>query len=276
MGIYDQPNSWQCGPFALKHGLFAHGIFVHEDTLTEAAGSTPELGTDERQLSRAARELGCVLLMERHHVAPLARRALHRLLAAQVPVLLCVDQWDHWVTAVGADASQVVVLDSHYETVVRLEPWRALLRRLAFRRRPWRWGPPLRWYDLHPLFSRGETGLRLALTPERARRLLDAPSTFRRSLDAHARRLAPFVARGGRRSGVFALAPWLREQAADAMECPPPADTLDEAAFTAELFGARSRAPAARDFVRALVTPSTTAPRPAKAYPPSGVLAAAS
>src|SRR3989304_3926838 len=133
MGLYDQPNSWQCGPFALKHGLLAHGVFVHEEDITKVAGTTEADGTDDRQLMRAALAFGGVLQCRRYRTVFGARRALAPLLAAEIPVLLCVDQWDHWVTAVSADAEHVVVLDSHYDTVVRLGPWAPVVRRIAYR-----------------------------------------------------------------------------------------------------------------------------------------------
>jgi hypothetical protein len=251
MGLYDQPNSWQCGPFALKHGLLAYGIFAHEDAIAEAAGSTAAHGTDERQLRETARGYGCALQVERYHSAFAARRALARLLADHTPVLLCVDQWDHWVTAVGADQAHLVVLDSHYDTVVRVEPWEPYLRRLGYRHRLWTWGPAVAWYDLHPLRARGETGMRLALTPDRARRLLEAPAAFRTALDEYARQLTPFAAHNGRRSGAFALAPWLdanRGTLADTV----PEDTLSYLAFTAELFGVRADTDGVRDLARVL------------------------
>lgn len=251
MGIYDQPNSWQCGPFALKHGLLAYGIFAHEDALAKAAGSTETNGTDERQLRATARGYGCTLQVERYHSAFTARRALERLLADHTPVLLCVDQWDHWVTAVGADQGHLVVLDSHYDTVVRVEPWEPYLRRLGYRHRLWNWGPAVAWYDLHPLRARGETGMRLALTPEQARRLLDAPPAFRTALDEYARQLTPFAAHNGRRSGAFALAPWFETNRAMLAEAVPE-DTLSSLAFTAELFGVRADAEGVRDLTRVL------------------------
>jgi hypothetical protein len=277
MGLYDQPNSWQCGPFALKHGLLGYGIFAHEDVLAEAAGSTPELGTDERQLANTARDYGCRLLVERYRTASFAQRALRRYLAVHTPVLLCLDQWDHWVTAVGADDTHVVVLDSHYDTVVRLEPWSVVFHRLGFRRRPWRWGPTLHWYDLHPLLTRGEPALRLALNTDRARRLLEAPATFRRALDEYAQRLVPYAAHNGRRSGAFALAPWLTSGESARGGVTLPAETLERVAFAAELFDVRCDAAGARDLARSLATkPAEVVPMRAKAIAAAEPLAVAS
>ena len=65
MGIYPQPNLWQCGPFALKHALVVLGVLQDERSITRIAGSHWWYGTDELQLGRAARRYDCDLLMIR-------------------------------------------------------------------------------------------------------------------------------------------------------------------------------------------------------------------
>jgi hypothetical protein len=258
MGIYDQPNSWQCGPFALKHGLLAHGVFVHEEDITKIAGTTESDGTDDRQLARAAKAFGGVIECRRFRTAFGARRALARLLAAQVPVLLCVDQWDHWVTAVGADAEHVAVLDSHYDTVVRLEPWEPLMRRVAYRDPHGSWLHRLPVYDLHVLAVRGETGLKLTLTPAHARRVLAAPAAVRGALDTYAQRLAPYAARNGRSSGAVALARWLADRTPD-LAAQVDAGTLASFALAAEVFGIRCQPSDLGDVVRVVRESGCTA-----------------
>jgi ABC-type bacteriocin/lantibiotic exporter with double-glycine peptidase domain len=123
MAIYGQPNAWTCGPFALKHALLAHGVFTPAEELARAAGSTEEGGTDERQLQRAARTHRVDVLVVREQTAGDARRNLDTWLKRGIPVLLCVDEWEHWLTAVAADGEHVVVFDSKYDTPLRLEPW---------------------------------------------------------------------------------------------------------------------------------------------------------
>ena len=119
MAIYAQPNSWTCGPFALKHGLLALGVFAREDALASAAGSTEQYGTDEPGLRRAARLHGAELRTERWTNAHAAHRAAVAWLDRWVPVLLCLDQWEHWVTAVAADAEHVILFDSKYDAPLR-------------------------------------------------------------------------------------------------------------------------------------------------------------
>jgi hypothetical protein len=252
MAIYDQPNSWQCGPFALKHGLLALGIFSHEDDLSRVARSTEALGTDESQLARAASSYGCDLDLVRRRTARGARRALAAWLARGVPVLLCVDQWDHWVTAVASDADRVVILDSYYPTVLRLEPWSQVLGRLAYRQRRWRGWWTRTVYDLHPLVSRAACGVRLALTPARAEQLLaGGDQTFLVTWDEYARKLLPLAAHNGQRERAVPLDAFLVKSRgqilAEVARLREPQVTseaerhLDRLIFVAGLYGIRLR-----------------------------------
>src|SRR5881628_1434888 len=82
MAIYGQPNSWTCGPFALKHGLLALGVFAREDDLARVAASTERHGTDEPGLRRAARAHGVELRLRRATEPHAAGEELRRWLAS--------------------------------------------------------------------------------------------------------------------------------------------------------------------------------------------------
>jgi hypothetical protein len=170
MAIYGQPNPWQCGPFALKHALLAVGQFAHEDDLARLAGSCVTGGTDERELARAARLHGCRLGLVRRTDREAARRVLTRTLGCGVPALLCLDQWDHWVAAVGCEGDRFVVFDSHFEQPLRIERWPTLGDRLVYREK--RWLRTRTLYDIHPLVPGRTRRARLSLTPAQAERLL--------------------------------------------------------------------------------------------------------
>jgi len=215
MAIYAQPNSWQCGPFALKHGLIALGIYAHEDDLARIAGSTEKNGTDDRQLARAAQTHGCALPVVRRSHAWAARRELDHWFARGAPVLLCLDQWEHWVTAVSADAEHVVVLDSQFDNaVLRLERWERIAERLVFRRPRWRGLWTQRLYDVHPLVPARDAGARLQLTVERARRLLEFEGgVLADRWDEYARRLLPLAAATGRTAHLVRLDRFLTSHA---------------------------------------------------------------
>jgi hypothetical protein len=194
MAIHGQPTAWTCGPFALKHALLAHGVFAREDDLGRLAGTSEAVGTDEHGLGRAARAHGATLLVRRETAIDPARRALEGWLSQSIPVLLCLDQWDHWVTAVTADRDHVVLFDSKYDAPLRAEGWEVVLGRLGFHRRRLRgwWNQTL--YDLHPLVTARPASLRLQLTIARARYLLsDENGDLARRWDEYA-------------SGLFALA----------------------------------------------------------------------
>jgi hypothetical protein len=215
MTIYAQPNSWQCGPFALKHGLLALGVYAHEDALARLAGSTEQLGTDDRQLARAALAHGCTLTLERRAHAWAARQEINQWFARGLPLLLCLDQWEHWVTAVSADREHVVVFDSTFDhAVLRLEPWERLIERLVFRKRRWRGLWTQRLYDLHALMPARDAGPRLRLTVARARRVLDYEGgAFAERWDEYARRLLPLAVAAGRTAHLARLDGFLTSQA---------------------------------------------------------------
>lgn len=147
MGFHTQPTEWQCGPFALTHALLTLGIVADEDVVTQVSGATEE-GADERDLARAAARFGCRMPWERAYSVVEARQRLATHLRAATPVLLCVDQWSHWVTAAGMDDDTVVLLDSRERSVFQTVPWPVLQARLAYRIRRERV-----CYDLHPVMS---------------------------------------------------------------------------------------------------------------------------
>jgi hypothetical protein len=215
MAIYAQPNSWQCGPFALKHGLLALGTYAHEDELARIAGSTEKSGTDDWQLARAAQAHGYALSVVRRAHPRAARQELDQWFARGVPVLLCLDQWEHWVTAVSADGDQVVVFDSQFDNaVLRLERWERLAERLVYRSRRWRGLWTRRLYDLHPLVPKGDVGVRLRLTVERTRRLLEFEGGIVADRwDEYARRLLPLAATTGRTAHLVRLDRFLTSHA---------------------------------------------------------------
>ncbi|KPK74818.1 MAG: hypothetical protein AMS25_19070 [Gemmatimonas sp. SM23_52] len=117
MGISRQPDKWQCGPYALKHALLMRGVLASEWEIGKVAGTTP-LGTDENQLARVARHYGCELPTIRKVDADGARQELVTYLREGTPCLLCVNGWDHWVTAVQEEKGRFVILDSQQPDVI--------------------------------------------------------------------------------------------------------------------------------------------------------------
>lgn len=168
MGFYPQPNPWICGPFALKHALAVWGRFMPEWDLARVAGSNAS-GTDERELGRAAASVGFDLGMERVHDVNAAHDLLVDHLHRDIPTLLCIEQWDHWVTAVHENDGEFVLFDSRFPSVVRVLAREVLLAK-------WRYHDPdeheMDLYDLHPLTPRLPTRVLGRFTLARARELM--------------------------------------------------------------------------------------------------------
>lgn len=129
MGLYQQPDDYTCGPFALKHGLIMLGRTVDEKEIARIAGTHWWGGTDEIKLSRAAKRYNCELTFVRRKNALRARRELLVALKRGHPVLLPVDGWEHWITVVGAERGKFVYIDSGKKPVVCVDTWRGLKRR---------------------------------------------------------------------------------------------------------------------------------------------------
>lgn len=90
-----------------------HGVPIGQRKLARILGTTCE-GTDETDLIRGLDRLGCQwheLETDRRQDA----RAWLLKFAPVVPLLLCVDSWDHWVCIAGGCGSRLWLLDSANE-----------------------------------------------------------------------------------------------------------------------------------------------------------------
>jgi hypothetical protein len=132
MGLYKQPNDWTCGPFALKHALVTIGQLADEQSIAGVAHPHWWAGTNEVKLARAARHVDCDLPMVRRTDADRARGALVRYVGQELPVIMCVDQWDHWITVVRHEDDRFVLLDSRREPVVQVMDWPRLRHRWQY------------------------------------------------------------------------------------------------------------------------------------------------
>jgi len=122
-GFYPQPNEWTCGPFALKHALLALGRMVDVNEISATARTHWWSGTNEIQLARAARAFECDLVLERSADAEQARKILVKHLREQTPVLLCVDEWSHWITVLRSEDRRFVVVDSTDDPLLSVCTW---------------------------------------------------------------------------------------------------------------------------------------------------------
>jgi hypothetical protein len=168
-GFYPQPNEWTCGPFALKHALLALGRMVDVSQIASTARTHWWSGTNEIQLARAARSFECDLVLERRSDAEAARKLLVKFLREQTPVLLCVDEWTHWITVLRAEDRRFVVVDSNDDPLLSVRTWPQL-------RNWWRYhdvdyakdNPPI-LYDLMAVTPRFRVNVKADFSVERVK-----------------------------------------------------------------------------------------------------------
>lgn len=169
MGFYPQPNKWQCGPFALKHALAILGRFVDEKELARKAKST-RTGTDEYMLARAAKTYEVSLKEIRKYDEDSAHTAITSYLQRNIPCLICINQWGHWVTVVSHHprTDRFVVIDSEKDPVVRIPAWSELKRRWVYNEYD-REGKLHKYYDFYPVQPKFRVQTKADFSLERAR-----------------------------------------------------------------------------------------------------------
>lgn len=168
MGLYRQPNDWTCGPFALKHALVALGRLTDENSIANIAHPNWWAGTNEVQLARAAHRFDCDLPLVRRHDPERAFGTLERFVGHNVPVLLCIDDWGHWVTVVRHEHDRFVVLDSKTDPVVKVIGRRQLHSRWRYLDYEHDEDDPATLYDLHPVKARFRVPVKAQFSVERA------------------------------------------------------------------------------------------------------------
>lgn len=172
MGLYPQPNDWQCGPFALKHALIMLGRIVDENRVSRIAGTHWWAGTDEIKLSRAAKAYDTQLKHIRRKDPLRARRELLLSLKKGCPCLLCVDRWNHWITVIGAERGKLIYVDSRKEPVVCVATWRELKRRWVYKERDQDDPTQIQTlFDLHPVIPKFRVRSKARFSLKRARYL---------------------------------------------------------------------------------------------------------
>lgn len=105
-----QQKSYSCGPAALLNA-----IKIFEKKITESKirklSSCSEDGTDENGLITAIRQLNYTA--STHWSAD--QTAAWSFIRANVmdgrPCLVCIDQWQHWVTIIGIIGDKVILID---------------------------------------------------------------------------------------------------------------------------------------------------------------------
>jgi ABC-type bacteriocin/lantibiotic exporter with double-glycine peptidase domain len=105
-----QEKSWSCGAASLANACRALGKRVSERRMRALCGTT-ENGTDETELIQAARALGLTATEFKGSDKGAAWAYVRAQLLEGRPSLLCVEQWQHWITAIGIVGDKVIVVD---------------------------------------------------------------------------------------------------------------------------------------------------------------------
>jgi hypothetical protein len=93
-------------------------------------------------------------------------------LRQNIPCLICINEWSHWVTVVKEEKGQFILLDSEDPAVLVIASWSKL-------RNLWVYDEPDEFdeetvhtiYDLHPVVPKGRVRTRAKFSLERARYL---------------------------------------------------------------------------------------------------------
>ncbi|MBA2544926.1 MAG: hypothetical protein H0V17_35110 [Deltaproteobacteria bacterium] len=168
-GFYPQPNEWTCGPFALKHALLALGRMVDVTQIASTARTHWWSGTNEIQLARAARAFECDLILERRIDAEEARKVLIKHLREQTPVLLCVEEWSHWITVLRAEGQRFVVVDSQDDPLLSVRTWPQLRNWWRYHDTDYATDQPPTLYDLMAVSPRFRTTVKADFSVERVK-----------------------------------------------------------------------------------------------------------
>lgn len=106
-----QSTPYNCGPASVQNALEIHRFRVAQAVLATEGGTTEELGTDEEGIKRMVLSQGFEPDEFSTDLSLTAWGWVWNSLLMGRPVVLCVEQWSHWVCVVGACGKNVLVAD---------------------------------------------------------------------------------------------------------------------------------------------------------------------
>lgn len=95
-------KGWTCGPASVKNALMAFGTNVSEPSIRRVANTIKKEGTDEKGIIAAIRHYGFSATEWRSNKKNISWKWLHEQLQSGKVVIMCFDNWDHWVVALGS------------------------------------------------------------------------------------------------------------------------------------------------------------------------------
>ena len=108
--MYFQKRSYWCGPASTQIALRILGRSVSQSKLAELMNTTEDAGTDEYGIIKALSDLNCNFDELRFDHSGLAKKQLATL-STGWPIILCVDQWTHWVCLAGGCGERYFMFD---------------------------------------------------------------------------------------------------------------------------------------------------------------------
>jgi hypothetical protein len=141
MKLQHQKLSYWCGPAAVANALACFGEQVEqEDVARNRCIVTKGEGTDENEILRALVSYGCGVSPHRDSRVRHSKTWLQNQLVHFGPAILCVDNYQHWVTALATiGAKSVLLFDPAVDCGLELYSWSELMKRWRLSKR--RGGP---------------------------------------------------------------------------------------------------------------------------------------
>lgn len=125
-----QQRSYSCGIASIANALKCIGIKRTQGQIRKVCHCDPADGTNEYEVMRGL--LACGATVD-EWVAPGQGNSMHWLkdhLWARGPVILCLDSWSHWATAIGIlDQTTFLVFDPARGVGLRIYDWDGMATR---------------------------------------------------------------------------------------------------------------------------------------------------
>lgn len=106
-----QDTAANCGPASLSNALAALGLAHSQAECAQMCKTTATDGTSPKGLMAGMKAVGRQPKVLNERKGATAALWLDHFLRAGLPVVLCVDQGEHWVAAVGILGERVLVAD---------------------------------------------------------------------------------------------------------------------------------------------------------------------
>ncbi len=94
------------------NALRALGVRVSEQRVARYSETTQKFGTSERGIIDALRAVDATAIEFHSSDRNEAYRWLQATLTSGKPVILCVENWEHWIVAIGTLGDRIVIVDS--------------------------------------------------------------------------------------------------------------------------------------------------------------------